>query len=313
MRHLSYAGYAQRIISEHLARLCHETERIRLSADNVEAVHQARVASRRIRNAFWVFRDILPEKKLKVWKEMLRREAAVLGAARDLDIQTEFLEKIEKDARAGAHGNDLDRLLRVLRKRRQEMTSDLSGAAGGLIESAVLDRIKETVKLIGKNDAGKGRHKLYALAKEKIRKRLTNFLGYEIYVPRPECSAELHRMRIAAKKLRYTLENFEPLYGKRTRRFIGAAHKVQDLLGEIHDIDVWIRSYPDLIRESHRGKTSRAGVKRFTSACHQLRDKLYLEFAAYWEALKTAGVWEETAGFISSFDRRGSKKRRHVR
>lgn len=302
MRHLSYAGYAHRMISEHLVRLHRQTESIQLSAGNAEAVHQARVASRRLRNAFWVFQGILPEKKLKVWKEMLRGEAAVLGAARDLDVQMVFLEKMEKDAPTRAYKNDVEKLLRVLRKKRVEMLEDISGVAGGLIESAVLDRIGETVKKIGEEDTTKGRRKLYVLAKEKIWKRLTNFLGYEIYVSQPECSDELHRMRIAAKKLRYTLENFEPLYGKRMGRFIVAAHTVQDLLGEIHDIDVWIRSYPEIIRESHGAKGARLSVKRFTSKCHELRDKLYAEFAAYWETLKGAGVWEEMASFISSFD-----------
>lgn len=302
MKHLSYAGYARQVITQHIDRLLLETEKASLEPGDVEAVHQARVASRRLRNAFWVFRDILPEKKLRMWKEMLRGAAAVLGAARDLDIQIAFLKGFRKGLRKKTYKDDVDKLLAALVKKRRAAGADIVQVAGGMIKSGVLSRIKEAMDDVASRDRRKGRHKLYAVAKDKVWKRLTDLMAFEMYVSRPEKSEELHRMRIAAKKLRYTLENFEPLYGKRTDRFIVSAHRVQDMLGDLHDLDVWMRAFPDLVMESHGGKRPKATAEHFTGRCAEMRAKVYAEFASFWQKEKTEGEWDELAGFISSFD-----------
>jgi len=302
MKHLSYAGYARQIITTHLDRLCLETEKASLEAGDIEAVHQARVASRRLRNAFWVFHDIMPDKKLKMWKEMLRGHAAVLGAARDLDIQIAFLCEFRKSLRKKTYRDDVDKLLKILRKKRVVLGEDVMHIAGGMIKSGVLSRIREDVDDMAARDRRKGRHKLYLVAKDKVWKRLTDLLIFESYVSQPEKSAELHRMRIAAKKLRYTLENFEPLYGKRMERFIASVHHVQDLLGDLHDLDVWIRAFPELIKESHGGRCPRSSAEHFTGRCNEMRAKVYGDFEVFWKKEKSGGEWDELAGFVSSFD-----------
>jgi hypothetical protein len=54
-------------------------------------------------------------------------------------------------------------------------------------------------------------------------------------------------MRIAGKHLRYTLEIFAPIYGHALDPHIRAMKNIQDLLGEIHDNDVWISWLPEFI------------------------------------------------------------------
>lgn len=302
MKYLSYAGYARQVITTHLERLLLETEKVMLEADNVEAVHQARVASRRLRNAFWVFKDILPEKKLKVWKEMLRGEAAVMGTARDLDVQMAFLNNLGQKIRKKPYRADVARIMCALKEKRAALRDDIMHVAEGMVRSGVLSRIKETIDEIAEGDRRKGRHKLYVLAKDKIWSRITDLLSHEMYVSRPEKSEELHRMRIAAKKLRYTLENFEPLYGKRMARFIEDAHSIQDRLGELHDLDVWMLSFPGLIKDSRGGKKAAGNGRHFTVLCRELRNKVYENFAAFWQKTKAEGEWEDLASFIASFD-----------
>ncbi len=51
-------------------------------------------------------------------------------------------------------------------------------------------------------------------------------------------------MRIGAKHLRYTLEIFEELYGSRIKPYIEEMKNIQDQLGNIHDLDVWIEMIP---------------------------------------------------------------------
>ena len=78
---------------------------------------------------------------------------------------------------------------------------------------------------------------------------LEGLLSHEPYIEQPERSEELHQMRIAAKKLRYSIEIFAPLFDGALDEQLATAKEVQKILGEIHDCDVWITTLPDFIDE----------------------------------------------------------------
>ncbi len=67
----------------------------------------------------------------------------------------------------------------------------------------------------------------------------------------PDAVYEHHALRIAAKKLRYTLETYAPLYRRGFTKPIARIKKVQDLLGDIHDCDVWIEQMTMAIIKQH--------------------------------------------------------------
>ena len=55
------------------------------------------------------------------------------------------------------------------------------------------------------------------------------------FLTEPREPAELHRMRLASKRLRYTLELFRPCYGPGLEQRLDALGKLQDLLGGVND------------------------------------------------------------------------------
>src|ERR671910_2435 len=63
-----------------------------------------------------------------------------------------------------------------------------------------------------------------------------------------EASEALHDLRIAAKRLRYTLELFDDLLGKRGKAQIKRLKAIQDELGELHNHDVQIALIEDELR-----------------------------------------------------------------
>jgi CHAD domain-containing protein len=69
-----------------------------------------------------------------------------------------------------------------------------------------------------------------------------------------------HEMRIYAKKLRYTMEAFAPLYKNKLEKEIGTITAFQDVLGEMHDCDVWIEYVPKFIDKAE-GKTKTKETK----------------------------------------------------
>ena len=96
--------------------------------------------------------------------------------------------------------------------------------------------------------------RVYRQMRQALRTRLHALLAYTPYVQQPECYAELHAMRIAAKRLRYTMQAFAPLYPDALAEPIDAARTLQTLLGDIHDCDVWAQDLPQFL-EAERDRT----------------------------------------------------------
>jgi hypothetical protein len=82
-------------------------------------------------------------------------------------------------------------------------------------------------------------------ARRVLAVRIAEFYSYEPVVPDPELSEALHDMRIAAKRLRYTLELFRGEFGKAGDRQIERVKEVQEALGDLHDHDVRIEMIGD--------------------------------------------------------------------
>jgi CHAD domain-containing protein len=76
------------------------------------------------------------------------------------------------------------------------------------------------------------------LAPERIKHRYRKFRQVAKASSPESAPEELHEVRIRAKRLRFTLELFEELYGKDARRLIDETTKVQDRLGEHQDLHV---------------------------------------------------------------------------
>ena len=70
--------------------------------------------------------------------------------------------------------------------------------------------------------------------------RLDDLYSWERYVDNPYDIFELHNMRIAAKRLRYTFEVFEDVLPEASKPIHEELVKIQDELGTLHDSDVMI-------------------------------------------------------------------------
>ena len=95
---------------------------------------------------------------------------------------------------------------------------------------------------------------LYQLAYQAISNHLKNFHAHEELIHNPQEIEALHAMRIDAKHLRYTLEIFSPLYATRSDEFIKLVKSVQEILGNIHDCDVWIDFSASIYKKGKRKK-----------------------------------------------------------
>jgi hypothetical protein len=150
----------------------------------------------------------------------------------------------------------------------------------------------------------------------RIESRLSIMRSFEPWIPHPDAVAEHHAMRIAAKKLRYTMEVFGPLYRLGLNKPHARVKKVQEILGDIHDCDVWIdhitrlllreRSHMRSQNEEKRPDTATlASLRFFLQDRERERILLHRHFMRYWQSLLRIKIWDELRQTLVS----GRKKR----
>lgn len=209
-----------------------------------KALHQMRIALRRLRAALSTFAPILAGEDLVRVKDELRWLSGEFNTARNLDV---FLE--ETIAPAGDADPQLEGLGELAEAVRLARTQAYDGALraveGARYRAALLETAAwaETGAWITTPDEpGRSRREAPAVwfAAEALqrRRRTLKKRGRGLADMQAE---DRHDVRIAAKKMRYAAEFFAPLFDgkkarKRSDRFIDALKALQDELGKLNDI-----------------------------------------------------------------------------
>jgi len=198
--------------------------------EDIEDLHQLRVATRRLRAYLRAARPIVDRE----WAEELRAElgwlGAALGPARDLDVLVARLEEdvagLDADEEAGR------RLIEGLQRERMTARDAVVEALSSERYLALLDRLEGLA--VDAVPPGRKDVSLRGLARRELRRtrRAAASLSAE------PADAELHDLRIRAKRVRYALELAEHELGRKGARAIRAAKAVQDVLGEHQDSTV---------------------------------------------------------------------------
>lgn len=240
---------ARVVFRGHLARLRDEEPGTRLRT-HVERLHKMRVATRRLRASFRTFHGAFATGALDPWDALMRRTGRALGPARDLDVLLEALPGM-RETLPGAMWDDLQpfvALVRELRAREQgnllRWLTSAQRLRGFERFDAFLDRGPRGVVLsLGLRDVAPG---LVLGAARRVWRK-----GAKITPDSPP--EKVHALRIAMKRLRYTLEAFLDAYGKPLRSFVDDTKALQDLLGTYNDAIVHVAFVRDLVEK--RGKS----------------------------------------------------------
>ena len=237
----SAADVIRNVLAESVASLLRHDPLVRTSSDP-EAVHQARVATRKLRSHLRTFGPLLDAE----WTDSLRTElgwvAMALGAVRDREVLLDRLRASSKslpasDLRSAAA---LLKILEVeIEALRKKLHADLSSARYiDLLERLVTAAQAPTTLPDADQPAAAA---LPALATNPWR-RLRSAVRQ---LPESPTDPELHRIRILAKRARYAAEAVAPVVGPAAEAFARAAAKLQTVLGEHQDsvtAQAWLRS-----------------------------------------------------------------------
>jgi CHAD domain-containing protein len=193
---------------------------------NPDAVHDLRVAIRRLDQALVVFKPHLHRKPSKRIRKHLKTLLSAAGEVRNCDIAARILSKTERpgaaalqrkvrDQRKDAQKSLLDRLKQLsLRTQLSKWSNEL-----GLGPTSV-DFPAETVK---------------TTARSTLPQHCQRFFEAGEAAASHSSGEKLHEFRIQAKKFRYTLEQFVPVYGSIAEAWIREVRSVQTVLGAMND------------------------------------------------------------------------------
>ncbi len=201
-------------------------------AGDVRSVHQARVATRRLREALPVLRKSLDAHAIDRARLRVRRMTRALGPVRELDVSLlhldEFADKAAVPKRAMARVRQA--ILDERTARRRQMLAQITPGK--------VERLRRELAHVGSGPPVGGRPGAIRDAVERVTRR-AGMLAEAIDAAGNIYLAErLHKVRIAAKKLRYAMEIERELKRSRATARIGQLKRLQDLLGRMHDLHV---------------------------------------------------------------------------
>lgn len=211
------------------------------SGEDPEDVHQARVATRRFRVILRQFRDLCAS----TWADGLRADVKILadqlGAVRDADVLLERLrprvEALRIEDRAAGRAL-IDRLSAARATHRERLIRTIVSPKYAQLRESMQEAVRRP-QLI-ETAEGPAAEILLPFARRTWRRVKT---GVED-LGRTPSDRELHRLRIATKRARYTADVLVPVMGNPPARFAKAAAGLQDVLGYHQDAVVsqeWLR------------------------------------------------------------------------
>lgn len=204
---------------------------------SVRAVHQARVASRRLRELLPLLQlDARVSEKLG---HRLRRTTRRLGTVRELDVLIELTEELHQSG--GYPGRALRQVAVEVRQARANAHSKLFGKRAGTELRRIarkLEKIERQIRGAGRLETT-GRAWRWAMDARVARRAATAKRAIEdagsLYLPE-----RLHVVRIAVKKLRYGVELVADAAGGARGSDLRTLKREQTLLGRMHDLQVLI-------------------------------------------------------------------------
>jgi CHAD domain-containing protein len=233
----------------------------------VDAVHDMRTATRRLRTAIELHGHEAPRKRWAAVEDELKRVSRRLGAVRDLDVLLEKLGESTADHPGHLQAEDVKPLRDAWRAERAVTARRLKDELDRRRFSRAIERARRLVRRGGAGDSPASRAEADRVATQApglIWDAFGAVLAYEVDA-RSADPAAIHGLRIAAKKLRYTLEAFEDAL-EPGATLIADVKALQDAAGSMHDAIVAADRARSTVPRSDLTRRQRLAIRAFADA-----------------------------------------------
>jgi CHAD domain-containing protein len=201
--------------------------------EDVEAVHQARVAIRRLRSDLKTARPLLDYRSVRPLRGELDWLMDKLGAVRDLDV---LLARLHSDSRA-ITARDRAGIEAVIGQAQEDRTQAYEALRAALRTPRCAALLEETARLVAAPPFKSRRAILPAadVLPQLVRGPLRELRREVQRQGAHPDDHGLHRIRISVKRVRYAAELAAPAAGKQAKRAARGLARVQTVLGEHND------------------------------------------------------------------------------
>jgi CHAD domain-containing protein len=243
----------ERLLKERAATLLHRRRQVKKQG-NADAIHDLRVATRRLQEVIDLFEPVLPGKARKKVRRRARGIRRHFAAVRDADV----LADLARDLRASAPKAQraaVAALEQALRGKAERLRRDLAHGHGGttLRVKGIHKRLEALLDRLARHPADPAR---VARAARRGLARRADELERARRAAASGRPLPAHRLRIAVKRWRYALEVLDASSLGPFTSAIEEARRVQEKLGSLHDLDVLL----DLVGRSPRTRPLRPGL-----------------------------------------------------
>jgi CHAD domain-containing protein len=276
--------------------------------EDIESVHDMRVATRRMRSALRLFKPFFKTAMIKPYLHGLRDIADVLGEVRDLDV---FMEKAQLFLQAHPETN-LDPLVTTWGKRLNKARRALIRHLDSKSFARFVDRFHAFLITPGEGARSlPGPESATAYQVRYIAPRLIyeHYERVRAYDPVLDGAplAMLHALRIDCKRLRYTLEFFAEALGPEIKNVIKEMKIMQDHLGDLNDTRVAgevLRGFVDTHNQEYSGvplflRPDITGVLLYAADRDAEQKRLLDTFPAAWANFNRDDVRRDLALAVS--------------
>jgi CHAD domain-containing protein len=219
--------------------------------EDIEALHDMRVASRRLRAAMAAFRPFLTPRMLR-FRDQLGWVAAALGEVRDLDVQLERMHEWRANfppERAAA----LEAVEELLDARRKYARRRMLAVLDSRRYESLCSSFASALRFGPPKSFAPGRVPVLAIAPDMVERRYKRVRKQGDLIRKDSPPDAYHLLRIDAKKLRYALEFVgNGIYGKPALDFSARVTAMQDVLGLHQDAYVAMDLMQELADSSGR-------------------------------------------------------------
>lgn len=257
-----------------------------LDFSNIDGVHAMRVATRRLRSALHDFAPLVKKPFSKKLRKDIKRLAGVLGGVRDQDVAIVALEKLSGKAEDESIKAGLATFIKERNIVRDSARLDLTEAVAISKITVLQDKFATAIDKLAARKSSKKNVSFSEAGRAAVTDGLRELIDTATSLYHPFQFKELHKMRIAAKRLRYAVELFTACWGEAIAPFAGEIAEMQGYLGEAHDCDVWIKSLSERLASAEKDpapdQNDRLTAVWLLSRFVKKRTKNYLSALKLW-------------------------------
>lgn len=261
--------------------------------EDIEHVHQMRVATRRMRSAFRLLEAYYKPGAIQPYIQGLRQIARRLGKIRDLDVMIDDLQQYQAK-QPPEHEHVFDSIIERLDKRRRRARKKFVRFLDSPDYQTFVEQYARFLTKVGKGARSQDadgvvpyqvRHVLPTI----IHQHLADVRAYDTVIDNRD-QLTLHALRIEFKRLRYAITYFTDVLGTSARNYISEIKKMQDYLGRLNDAYVAVHRLQALLNEDKLTDEQIALIQSYIEQLEAEQQRRITDFPEVWQQFNKRNI-----------------------